>query len=88
MIKLFKDIWRGAGYLEGYGHHPGTGIMLAMILLCGLAGSSGGWRGFLGGSVLGAIGLSIPWIIGCRARARAYDRDVERTVEILGKDFK
>lgn len=88
MIKFFRDVWRGAGYLEGYGHHPGNGTLLFMIGLCGLAGvERGGWTGFFLGAAFGAVGMGIPYVIGCRDRARDYDRDVERTAELLKREF-
>lgn len=88
MIKFFRDVWLGAGYLEGYGHHPGNGMLLGFILFCGGLGlEKGGLSGFIGSSLIGAVGILPLWIIGCRDRARDYDRDVERTVELLKREF-
>jgi hypothetical protein len=87
MIKLFRDVYRGAGYLEGFGHHPGNEIFLFMIFACGIAGLRGGIWGFIGGAAFGAVGMGIPWVIGCRDRARNYDRDIERTFGLLKKEF-
>ncbi len=88
MIKFVRDVWRGARYLEGYGHHPGNGMFIGLILFCGGVGiEKGGLSGFIGGAIFGAVGFGIPYVIGCRDRARDYDRDVERTVELLKKEF-
>ena len=73
-MKLLKDIIQGAGYLEGYGHHPGNETMLFLIALCGLGGANGGMWGFLGGMVVGAIAIIPFWCVGCVSRARAYQR--------------
>lgn len=89
MIKFFKRIWRGSGYLEGYGHHPGTSIVLIMLLASGLAGvEKGGLRGFIGGAIIGAICILPLYIIGCIDRAKGYEQDVEHTMMQLQKDYK
>jgi len=82
-MKLLKDIVQGAGYLEGYGHHPGTETMLFLIALCGLSGANGGIWGFIGGMIIGAIAIIPFWGVGCVSRARSYQRSVERTFNIM-----
>lgn len=72
-MKLLKDIVQGAGYLEGYGEHPGTFLLVAFIVMGGLAGCSrGGLLGFLGGAAAMALLIGPLWIIGCVGRARDY----------------
>lgn len=89
MFRFFQRIWRGAGYLEGYGHHPGTEMFLFMVVACGLAGvGRGGWAGFIGGSLFGFVMLGIPYAYGCYGRTKSYERDIERTVKLLQKDYK
>lgn len=82
-MKLVKDIIQGAGYLEGYGNHPGTATMFMTIAITGLAGAGGGIRGFVGGAVLGALALIPVWCSGCISRARSYQRDGIRMFESL-----
>lgn len=78
-MRWIKQAIRGAGYLEGYGEHPGRDIVVVMILVCGLAGAQrGSWAGFFGGAVFGAM-MILPFFIGgCISRANACDKDQER----------
>lgn len=72
-MKLLRDIVQGAGYLEGYGDHPGTDLLLVFILMSGLAGAQrGGLVGFLGGAAIMALVMVPIWCIGCVGRARDY----------------
>jgi len=68
MIKLFRDVVRGLGYLPGYGEHPGL-LWAALFPVFGAAAA--GWRG--------AVGVALfTWplvLIGAVDRARSYDRD-------------
>lgn len=85
-MKLFKRIWRGAGYLEGYGHHPGWATLGIFVLAAGLAGiRQGGLDGFVGGCVIGLVSLAPFFMMGCYSRAVDYEQDVERTFKILQK---
>ena len=75
MIKFIKDAWRGAGYLEGYGDHPGTGMLIVFILMGGITGMQrGGLWGFLDGCLIMVLCFGPLWIAGCIGRARSYDR--------------
>ena len=78
-MRWIKQIYRGAGYLEGYGNHPGVDVTVIMILVCGLAGiEKGGFMGFLGGMIFGAV-LILPFFcIGCVSRANACDEEQQR----------
>jgi hypothetical protein len=88
VLKFFKRAWLGAGYIEGYGHHPGTGVLLVMILCTGLAGAKkGNLSGFFGGIVIGAIAFLPFYIMGCVDRAKSYEEDVERTFQRLQKEY-
>lgn len=87
-MKFLKRVWMGAGYLEGYGEHPGTLIVFAMLLACGLAGvQKGGLAGFIGGAVFGAICVLPFYIIGCVDRAKSYEADMEATMNRLKRDY-
>lgn len=30
---LLSRTWRGCGYLEGYGEHPGTALLIVLVLM-------------------------------------------------------
>lgn len=65
----------GAGYLPGYGDHPGTGFCLMLTLLTGAAAAqTGGWIGFAVGTGIGALVYGSLWLCGCVGRANAYLR--------------
>jgi hypothetical protein len=76
-MKLVKNMIQGAGYLEGYGEHPGTLLLLGFILMGGLAGArNGGLRGFLLGAAFVALFTVPVWLVGCVSRARAYQKNM------------
>jgi hypothetical protein len=82
-VRFFKQIWRGAGYLEGYGDHPGKDMVVMLILICGFAGiEKGGFYGFLGGMAIGAIFILPLFIVGCIDRANGCD---EKQKQLLNK---
>lgn len=75
MSKLFSEIARGAGTLPDCGSHPGTGFVILLTLITGLAGlQAGGLLGFVCGSGLGALAYGSMWLCGCVSRARYQDR--------------
>lgn len=74
-MRFIRQIIRGAGYLEGYGEHPGNSMVVIMLIVCGLAGAQrGSWAGFFGGTVIGSMFILPLWIHGCISRANACDR--------------
>ncbi len=74
-MRFIKQAIRGAGYLEGFGNHPGVDIVVVMILVCGLAGAQrGSWAGFFGGLIFGFVTIMPFFIIGCISRAEACER--------------
>lgn len=88
-MKTIKRIFRGMGYLEGYGHHPGNMLMITMILMCAVTGGmNGGLRGFFSGMGIVLIGMLPMYIHGCYARSVDYEADMERTFNILATDAK
>lgn len=77
-VPLYRRIIMGAGYLEGYGEHPGTALVAMLILMTALAGSSsGGIAGFVGGAVIATLFYGPMWICGCIGRANAALRAKE-----------
>lgn len=74
-VGLYRRFVMGAGYLEGYGDHPGTEMCFILCLMTGLAGaSSGGWVGFITGFGFGVLAYGSLWASGCVGRANAYIR--------------
>ena len=71
---FFKRIRMGAGYLPGYGDHPGTETVVFLVLLTGAAGLHAGWIGFVGGCGLGLVVYGPMWVAGCVGRANDYLR--------------
>jgi hypothetical protein len=60
-VKTLKAIYRGIGYVEGYGSHPGTPFLLILLMAGLLAG------GFVGVLIMAIFVVPI-YLIG------AYDR--------------
>jgi len=87
MLKFFRHVFRGVGYLEGYGDHPGTLWLCTFILMGGLAGARGGIWGFLGGAAFMALFMVPIYIFGCVSRSKLADRDQERLMKLIkGKE--
>ena len=83
-MRWIKQTWRGAGYLEGYGDHPGRDMVAVMILVCGLAGAQrGSWAGFFGGMVFGFVAIMPFFVAGCISRANACDREQARLLKTM-----
>jgi len=88
-MKLFKRIWMGAVYLEGYGHHPGWGMLGIYVLVSGLAGiNKGGLNGFIFGSLFSLCFFGPIFLWGCWSRAKDYEQDMETTFDTLQKEYK
>jgi hypothetical protein len=82
-MKTIKHIIRGMGYLEGFGYHPGNWMMVSIMLIGGIAGIDGGWRGFFGGFGIVFLGMLPMYMYGCYTRSVNYEKDRERTFNIL-----
>ena len=81
-MKIIRHIIRGAGYLEGFGHHPGTGMLFLFIVMVGLAGAQrGGWSGFIGGCVFSSIFFLPMYFHGCIERSKESDRVQKRLMK-------
>lgn len=83
MFKLFRHIYRGAGYLEGYGHHPGTGIFLLFTVVMGLSVADRGFTAFLIGSAFGFITMFPLYAMGCIDRSKDSDRAQARLMRTI-----
>lgn len=84
---MFGRIIRGCGYLEGYGHHPGTGLVLGFVVattLTGLAEALDAGQSWLAGSLVGGL-FSLPivglYLYGAYDRAALYDRKQARRTD-------
>lgn len=78
-MEILRKIRRGAGYLPGYGEHPGTPLLIMMVLMGILAGAGrGSIRAALGGGAVMLVVFGPLWCMGCVGRANAYDRRQER----------
>lgn len=65
---------RGCGTLPHVGSHPGTGTVVALILMGIAAGSKAGWRGMLLGGMLMAVFFVPMYLYGAYDRARISDQ--------------
>ena len=85
-MNLFKDIYRGAGYIKGYGYHPGNSKVLAFILLGALVGAqTDTWDGVIGGAFLVAVIVVPIWALTCVCRARTYQQNSSKTFNSSSK---
>lgn len=71
MIKTIKRTIRGMGYLDSCGYHPGTSLLIAFMIMGGIASINkpNDVSGFLKG--VGLVGAFIApiYFIGCHDRA-------------------
>lgn len=83
-MKFFKQAIRGAGYLEGYGHHPGWSAVGIVVLMGGLSGiEKGGYIGFIGGAVISLVCILPFFAAGCVSRANGCDRAQAQLLKII-----
>jgi hypothetical protein len=74
-MKLIRDIVQGAGYLEGFGEHPGTDFLFIFVLMGAIGGAlKGGGLGALAGALAMIVFVGPLWCIGCVGRARDYQK--------------
>lgn len=71
-MNLLREIVQGAGYLEGFGDHPGTDYLIMLAVMGALAGANGGAFGALVGAIVMLAFIGPIWCIGCVNRAREY----------------
>lgn len=78
-MNILRKIALGAGYLDGYGDHPGTVVLGAFIAIGALAGAEqGGLYGAISGAVLMLIAIGPLYVIGCIGRADDYIKRKEK----------
>lgn len=76
------SVWRciitGCGNLPGYGPHPGTAYLVALVLLGGIAGLQRGWEaGPIGAGVMLAV-FGPMYLYGAFERGKAYARSIAK----------
>ncbi|WP_234053655.1 MULTISPECIES: hypothetical protein [unclassified Xanthobacter] len=74
-LRVLRQVRRGMGWLPDYGHHPGTGLLIALIGAGAVAGArGGGWEGAIAGAgaMLVLLGAIYAW--GAYDRAEGQDR--------------
>jgi hypothetical protein len=77
-MKAIRQIIRGCTNLPYVGEHPGTFVMLMLMFMGGLAGSSkGGTVGALGGMALMVVLMLPLFLWGAYDRANLSDHLVE-----------
>lgn len=54
-MRVLQAIWRGCGYVPGYGHHPGTGLILMWNAGAAFVGAS---EGGIAGALVGLLFMS------------------------------
>ena len=74
LATVVRRTWIGCGFLEGFGTHPGTDMLVVMLLMGAFAGSgNGGWWGALGGALFMALFMVPLYLIGAHGRGRDYE---------------
>ena len=87
-MNIFRKIWRGAGYLEGYGHHPGWASLVFYAIAGGAAGiEKGGLIGFVGGFLFCGFFFSLFFMWGCIDRANLCDEDQKRLLNKIKNSY-
>jgi len=74
-ITYFKMIWQGCGYLEGYGHHPGTPVLLTIIVIGLLVGLQDGLIRAILGAIIMLVIYTPLYLIGAYGRAKDFYSD-------------
>ena len=71
MIKTIRRTIKGMGYLDSCGDHPGTALLIAFILMGGIAGlnKSNDMMGFAKGAGFMSILIGPLYLNGCHDRA-------------------
>lgn len=77
-MRIIKQIIRGCGTLPHVGEHPGSGLVLMLLLAGACAGYKGEWLGALfGAGVMAAVFVPM-YFYGAYCRAQdsdAYERE-------------
>jgi hypothetical protein len=88
MIQTIRRTIKGMGYLDSCGDHPGTALLIAFLLMGGLAGlnKSNDIRGFASGAGLMGILVAPLYLSGCYERGKIEDEiNAKRTPDQLAQ---
>jgi len=78
-MATLRYIIRGCGYLDGYGEHPGTPFLIAMVVMGFVAGAQRGLLvGLIGAGVMLAVFGSM-YLCGAHDRGRSAARRAPTT---------
>jgi hypothetical protein len=81
-MKLLKHTINGCRDLPGFGPHPGTGVLLIVILVGGLAGvDKGGVNGFIGGAAFSFLMTMPLYLHGAYSRGKLYEQSKVRLMK-------
>lgn len=75
MKLFFSRLIRGCGYLPTCGSHPGTGILIILILCGGLAGADKGICGVFFGAGLMTLCFGPIYLYGAYDRAKYEEKE-------------
>jgi hypothetical protein len=79
LAAIIRRIRLGLTDLPGYGPHPGTDLLVCMLLMGAFAGAgNGGWWGGLGGAGFMALFMVPLYLIGAHDRGREYEARLDR----------
>ena len=79
LAAIIRRIRLGLTDLPGYGPHPGTDVLVCMLLMGAFAGAgNGGWWGALGGAGLFALFMVPMYLIGAHDRGWEYEARLDR----------
>lgn len=83
-MDTIHKIRKGAGYLPGYGEHPGTPFLIVMIIMGMILGLDRGiFASIIGGTIM-LLALGPIWCMGCIGRANDYERNQEKLSSNVG----
>lgn len=71
MKKVISRIIKGCGYVEGYGNHPGTAMVIFLIFVGAIAGLDRGVIGACIGASLMALVFGPMYLYGAYSRGKS-----------------
>ncbi len=69
-MKTLKAIRRGMGYVPGYGPHPGTGVLIFLVVIGALAGIDKGLLGITIGAGASLLIFGPMYLSGAYGRGK------------------
>ena len=86
-MNIFQKIAMGAGELDGYGDHPGWGMLFFGAWIGALGGmASYGWVGGLIGALVMLVFFGPLFLVGCVNRANSFLARARRQAAEKAKD--